>query len=174
MTRRRSHASYRIPWDIGRGAELSLVGVIVFLSKDFLSGLLFLAFGVWGAALSFGFRMGTASRMGPGYFPQMLSWGIIAIGVILIVRGLLVSYNDRVDSGKLRPFVLIVLAVVLFGVLAERIGMVFSLLIVITIGGMACYDSRWKEVAISAVVLTVFAVGVFKYGLELPIPLWPR
>lgn len=148
--------------------------MIVFLSKDFLSGLLFVGFGVWGVALSFGWRMGTASRMGPGYFPQMLSWGIIALGVILIVRGLMVSYNERVESAKFRPFALILLAIVTFGVLAERIGMVFSLLIMLAIGGAACLDSRWKEVAISAIVLTAFAVAVFKYGLELPIPVWPR
>lgn len=146
----------------------------MFLSKDFLSGLLFVGFGIWGAALSFGWRMGTASRMGPGYFPQLLSWGIITLGVILIVRGLMVSYKDRVPETSFRPFAVILLAIVTFGILAERIGMVFSLLIMITIGGFACMDSRWKEVAISAIVLTAFAVGVFKYGLELPIPVWPR
>ncbi len=174
MTRRRSHAHY--PGLMGYGVLIGarLIGVIVFLSKDFLSGLLFVGFGVWGVVLSFGWRMGTASRMGPGYFPQMLSWGIIALGVILIVRGLMVSYNDRVTSAKFRPFALILLAIVTFGLLAERIGMVFSLLIMLPIGGAACLDSRWKEVAISAIVLTAFAVGVFKYGLELPIPVWPR
>jgi hypothetical protein len=52
--------------------------------------------------------------------------------------------------------------------------MVISLLIMITVGGAACLDSRWREVAISAAVLTAFAVAVFKYGLELPIPIWPR
>jgi hypothetical protein len=144
------------------------------LSKDFLSGLLFAAFGIWGLALSWGFRIGTASRMGPGYFPQMLSWGILALGVILMVRGLLAARPDIVTAGRWRPFLLIILAIVLFGLLAERAGMVISLLVMIVIGGFACLDSRRWEVAISAVVLTAFAVGVFKFGLELPIPVWPR
>lgn len=147
---------------------------VALLSKDFLSGLLFATFGVWGLALSWGFRLGTASRMGPGYFPQMLSWGIVAIGVFLMVRGLLASRPDVVNSGRLRPFLLILLSILLFGLLAERAGMVISLLLMIGVGGLACLDSRWREVAISAVVLSAFAVAVFKWGLELPIPTWPR
>ena len=174
MTRRRGHAHYPGLIRCGAISRACFGGVIVFLSKDFLSGLLFVAFGVWGVALSLGWRMGTASRMGPGYFPQILSWGIIALGVILIVRSLMAGYKDRVEPGKLRPFALILLAIVVFGMLAERLGMVFSLLIMIALGGAACMDSRWKEVVISAIVLTAFAVGVFKYGLELPIPVWPR
>jgi hypothetical protein len=147
---------------------------VALISKDFLSGLLFAEFGFWGLALSWGFRVGTASRMGPGYFPQMLSWGILGLGVILMVRALLSSRPDTVTSGRWRPFLLIVASVVLFGLLAERAGMVISLLAMLAVGGAACLDSRWREVAISAVLLTAFAVGVFKFGLELPIPLWPR
>ncbi len=174
MTSPRCHAHY--PGLIRRGAvgRACFVGVNVFLSKDFLSGLLFAAFGIWGVVLSLGWRMGTGSRMGPGYFPQMLSWGIIALGVILIVRSLMAGYKDRVEAGRVRPVLLILIAIVLFGILAERAGMVLSLLIMIGLGGAACMDSRWKEVVISAIVLTAFAVGVFKYGLELPIPVWPR
>jgi hypothetical protein len=174
MTTRQGHAHY--PGLMGNGAlgSARLIGVIVFLSKDFLSGLLFAAFGIWGVVLSYGWRMGTGSRMGPGYFPQMLSWGIIALGVILIVRSLMAGYKDRVEAGRVRPVLLILIAIVLFGILAERIGMVLSLLLMIGVGGAACMDSRWKEVVISAIVLTAFAVGVFKYGLELPIPVWPR
>lgn len=144
------------------------------LSKDFLSGLLFAAFGIWGLALGWDFRVGTASRMGPGYFPQLLSWGVIVIGVILMVRSLLNSRPNPVEGLGWRGFALIITAIVLFGLLAERIGMVLSLPILIGIGGAACLDSRRKEVAISAVLLTAFAVAVFKYGLELPMPLWPR
>ena len=147
---------------------------MVLLSKDFLSGLLFAAFGIWGLALGWGFRVGTASRMGPGYFPQILSWGIIAIGVILMVRALLASRPNVAGGLGWRALALIIAAIVLFGLLAERIGMVLSIPILIGLGGAACLDSRWREVAISAVLLTAFAVGVFKYGLELPIPMWPR
>ena len=44
-----------------------------FLSKDFLSGLMFIGFGL--LALYFGQKLalGTTVRMGPGYVPRMLA-----------------------------------------------------------------------------------------------------
>ena len=56
-----------------------------YLSKDFLSGLLFIAFGV--AAQYFGQKLalGTPIRMGPGYVPHKLA-------CILMILGGLISY----------------------------------------------------------------------------------
>jgi hypothetical protein len=169
MTSQRDHAHDRCGADgHARGDWVAL------LSKDFLSGLLFAGFGIWGLALGWNFPIGTASRMGPGYFPQLLSWGVIAIGVILMVRALLASQPGPIARMGWRALVLVITAIVLFGVLAERIGMVLSIPLLIGIGGAACMDSRWREVAISTVLLTAFAVAVFKYGLGLPMPVWPR
>ena len=51
-----------------------------FLSKDFLSGLMFIGFGL--IALYFGQKLalGTPVRMGPGYVPRMLSLTLIGLG----------------------------------------------------------------------------------------------
>jgi hypothetical protein len=66
-----------------------------FLSKDFLSGLLFIGFGF--AALYFGrnLAMGTAVRMGPGFVPHMLA-------DIMMVLGCAVSVIALVGSGPAR------------------------------------------------------------------------
>ncbi|MBL0901623.1 MAG: tripartite tricarboxylate transporter TctB family protein, partial [Reyranella sp.] len=54
------------------------------LSKDFLSGLMFIAFGL--AALYFGQRLalGTPVRMGPGYVPRMLSLILLGLGSAIV------------------------------------------------------------------------------------------
>ena len=51
-----------------------------FLSKDFLSGVMFIAFGL--VALWFGrhLSLGTSVRMGPGYVPHMLADIMMALG----------------------------------------------------------------------------------------------
>ena len=51
-----------------------------FLSKDFLSGLMFIGFGL--IALYFGQKLalGTPVRMGPGYVPRMLSLILSGVG----------------------------------------------------------------------------------------------
>ncbi|HYC63684.1 MAG TPA: tripartite tricarboxylate transporter TctB family protein [Reyranellaceae bacterium] len=59
-----------------------------FLSKDFLSGLLFIIFGL--VALYFGQRLalGTPIRMGPGYVPRMLSLILLCLGSVIVMIAL--------------------------------------------------------------------------------------
>jgi hypothetical protein len=66
-----------------------------FLSKDFLSGLLFIGFGL--AALWFGrnLAMGTAVRMGPGYVPHMLAEIMMILGCIISLVALITSATPR-------------------------------------------------------------------------------
>ena len=62
--------------------------MIRFLSKDLLSGLMFIAFGL--AALYFGQKLalGTPVRMGPGYVPHMLSFILLSLGSIIVLATL--------------------------------------------------------------------------------------
>jgi hypothetical protein len=59
-----------------------------FLSKDLLSGLMFIVFGM--AALYFGQKLalGTPVRMGPGYVPHMLSFILLSLGSIIVLATL--------------------------------------------------------------------------------------
>ena len=62
--------------------------MIRFLSKDLLSGLMFIAFGM--TALYFGQKLalGTPVRMGPGYVPHMLSFILLSLGSIIVLATL--------------------------------------------------------------------------------------
>jgi hypothetical protein len=42
--------------------------------KDFYAGLLFVAFGVVAIIIARNYPLGTAARMGPGYFPRLLGF----------------------------------------------------------------------------------------------------
>ena len=66
-----------------------------FLSKDFLSGVMFIAFGL--VALYFGrnLALGTTVRMGPGYVPHMLSYIMLVLGGIIAVVALVDGRRDR-------------------------------------------------------------------------------
>jgi hypothetical protein len=59
-----------------------------FLGKDYLSGVMFIAFGV--GALYFGQRLalGTPVRMGPGYVPRMLSLILLCLGSAIVLLAL--------------------------------------------------------------------------------------
>ena len=70
-----------------------------FLSKDFLSGVMFIAFGL--VALYFGrnLAMGTTVRMGPGYVPHMLAYIMMCLGLLIAVVAL-VTGGEPVEAPK--------------------------------------------------------------------------
>ena len=55
--------------------------------RDFLAGLLFMSFGAAALAMSQSYAIGTAARMGPGYFPRALGILLIVLGALLSLRG---------------------------------------------------------------------------------------
>jgi hypothetical protein len=65
------------------------------LGKDFLSGLMFIVFGL--VALWFGQRLalGTPVRMGPGYVPRMLSLILLCLGSAIILLALFRTADKR-------------------------------------------------------------------------------
>ena len=52
--------------------------------KDFYAGLLFIAFGVAAIVIGSNYALGTAARMGPGYFPRILGILLVTLGAILV------------------------------------------------------------------------------------------
>ena len=70
-----------------------------FLSKDFLSGVMFIAFGL--TALYFGghLALGTPVRMGPGYVPRMLSFILLSLGSVIVLATLFRT-ADRAEKER--------------------------------------------------------------------------
>jgi hypothetical protein len=58
-------------------------------TKDLLSGLLFLMIGGFFKFYSTTYDLGTASNMGAGYYPNLLSILLLAIGACLIIKSML-------------------------------------------------------------------------------------
>lgn len=142
--------------------------------KDFWSGLMFLGLGILFMVLSRQYQMGTAAKMGPGYFPTVLGGILAALGLIITI-GAFARSNDEKKIGKIgwRENIMVLLAVALFAFLLPRLGMVVSLLILIFVGALASHEVRLKATAISSVFLVFLAWLVFGWGLELQMPIWP-
>ena len=96
-----------------------------FVTKDFLSGLMFVVFGL--TALYFGqnLAIGTTVRMGPGYVPRMLSLILLALGALVCIVAL-VSGSEPVERPKWKPITLITIGIVCFALLFERAGLVMQ------------------------------------------------
>jgi len=136
-------------------------------NKDFFAGLLFIAIGVFAMVMAQNFPMGSAVRMGPGYFPRVLSGIMIAFGLYVMVRGLI--KGEKIEGAwGIRPLVLVTLGLVAFGFIMERLGMVPALFALFFISALGGHEFKFKEVLILASVMTVAAWGIFIYGLGLP------
>jgi hypothetical protein len=140
--------------------------------KDFYAGLIFIAFGVAAIVIGSNYPLGTAARMGPGYFPRILGMLMIALGAALSLRGLRLQ-GSRVPTWKWRPTLIVLGSVVLFGLIVTRLGLVLSTIVLIVLSSAASHEFRPKESVVSAVLLAALAVGVFVIGLKLQLPIWP-
>jgi Tripartite tricarboxylate transporter TctB family len=138
------------------------------LSKDFLSGVLFIAFGL--AALWFGRNLapGTAVRMGPGYVPHMLSYIMLFLGLIIAVVALYTG-GERVETPQWRPITLVTIGIVVFALLFETTGMFPALVALVLIASFGGDEFKLTEVIANIVVLTILCIIVFKVGLGMNI-----
>jgi hypothetical protein len=143
-----------------------------FRSKDFWAGSMFVVFGVGFVVAAQNYSMGTTMRMGPAYFPIVLGGLLALLGLVIGGRSFLVA-GARLSSLALRPIILILLAIVLFALTLDPLGLVGATLLLIVVGALAGSEFFWKEVAALYLVLIAFSVGAFYYGLGMPFPLWP-
>ena len=141
-------------------------------NRDFLAGLLFMLLGGFAVAVARDYPMGSAMRMGPGYFPTVLGAILFLFGVYLLVRGIRSDEKPNGDWGW-KPLALITLSILLLGALVDRAGMIPALAAMFFVAAAAGREFRFKEVLLLAVLMSTFTAVVFLYGLRLPYPLFP-
>jgi hypothetical protein len=152
--------------------------------KNFAAGLMF---GCVGAAFAIGatnYNVGSAARMGPGYFPLM-------VGVLLAVMGFGVAAaavgtqtkGDGEPIGKIawKPLGLIIGANLLFGVLlaglhsfgVPAMGLIAAIYALVIVSCMAGSNFSIKSALILATVLAIGSYLTFILGLNLQFQVWP-
>jgi Tripartite tricarboxylate transporter TctB family len=144
----------------------------VCFSRDFLTGVLFLITG--GFVLVYGARypMGTAVRMGPGYFPFLVASGLALLGGGLIIRAVF-RPGESAGAPSFRPVLAVLLATLAFGLLIEPAGFWLASLVLVFIARFAERGLGFLEGAGLAVVLTMMLTAIFRLGLGLPLKLMP-
>ncbi|MCC6949624.1 MAG: tripartite tricarboxylate transporter TctB family protein [Bradyrhizobiaceae bacterium] len=141
--------------------------------RDFWSGILFMAFGCAGLWFGRNYAIGTAARMGPGYFPMMMSLALLGIGGFILARSL-VAGSDTIERIAFWPQLQVLAAILAFGLLIERVGLAVSVAAVILISGFSAQGLRWHELIALALVMAAVCVGLFVHLLGQPIPVWVR
>jgi hypothetical protein len=140
--------------------------------KDFYAGLLFFLFGLAAMWLAFGYPLGTAARMGPGYFPRVLGGIMMVLGVILSARSFALK-GDAITPFAWKAIGLVLGGVAVFAAIVMLTGLVVATTVLIVITGLASKEFNLKESLISSALLATVAVMLFIKGLGLQFPIFP-
>lgn len=136
--------------------------------KDFIAGLLFILIA---AVFAYGTQelpIGTAFRMGPGYFPLILCILLAALGIVIMANGIRFE-GEPIRNFAWRGLLNIVLPVVFFGLTLRGLGFILSLGIAVLVSSMASSHFTWRTGLINTVVLVFFGWLIFIWGIGLPI-----
>ncbi len=139
--------------------------------EDFWAGMMFASFGAMAIWLSTDYPMGTASRMGPGYFPTWLGGIMLLLGAIVALMALKTE-GPKVTPFAWKPMIMLSVGFLAFGWGVDHIGFIPSLFLLSVITAAAGQTFKVVEVLIMTVILIAGAVGIFIYGIELPFPLF--
>lgn len=140
--------------------------------RELIAGALFSAVGAAVALYaSTHYQVGTAARMGPGYFPTMLGWILAALGVVIA----LMSFRNTVHVLKPppftpRPFIAVIVAVALFALLISRIGLIPTTIISVMVTASGSDSFRPRRALMLAICLSVLAWLIFVLGLQMTLP----
>ena len=139
--------------------------------QDFWAGLLFLVVGLLALWFGRGYLFGTATKMGPGYLPTVLSWLLVGLGAFLMGRGA-IEVGEPLETSLLRPQIFIVAAIVVFAFMIERFGLVPAIFVVTIVAALASDETKWIETIPLAIGLAILCAVLFVRLLGQPLTLW--
>jgi hypothetical protein len=142
-------------------------------SQDFWTGCAFTAFGAATVVLSQAHTLGSAARMGPGYFPTALGAILAGIGLIIVLKSLVSASGGDVGSVDVLLLVRVLLAVAVFAFLLHTLGLLLAAFIVVMVAAHAGHEFRWGEALALAVGLALASYLLFVRALNQTMPVWP-
>jgi len=141
-------------------------------SKDMLGGLLVMVIGLATALQAQTYKIGSLRAMGPGFFP-------LALGVILVITGVLILLGARPAEPEARPLALqwrgwfcICAGLAAFTIMGTYGGLVPATFAVVFISAFGDRSNTWRTALILAALMTVICVIVFWWALQLQFPLF--
>lgn len=144
----------------------------VLSSQDFWAGVVFIAIGAFALWAGADYQAGQAARMGPGYVPRLLGFGLVAIGLVVAAQAL-IKCGARIERGAPKPVLLVIGGTVLFGLLIDRAGLAITVAVVTIVTAFAARERpNLLHVIVLALALSLITALVFVYGLRQAIPIW--
>jgi CBS domain-containing protein len=142
--------------------------------QNFWAGVMFVILGLGFAWKATDYSMGTAARMGPGYFPFWLGIIMASLGALIMLTALH-KKAEKTEVGRFdfKLIGIITAAVIVFAFLLQPAGLVVSMIVLVIISALASHEHTWKVTIANAIFLSVLCYFAFVVGLKLVFPIWP-
>jgi Tripartite tricarboxylate transporter TctB family len=141
------------------------------MRKDLWTGILYVVIGVSAFLIARNYTLGSAGRMGPGYFPAAVSLLLVVIGSVIVGRSFLVD-GSTVRNFAIRPMAVVLCSIVAFGLLLTRAGFLVAGAVLVLGCAMASERFRLDWIpAIGMVGLIGACAFLFIGGMGIPMPL---
>ena len=139
------------------------------LSKDFLSGVMFIAFGL--VALYFGRNLANGHHGPHGARLRAAHARLHHDGrsAASSLWSALVTAGETAEAPKWKPITMVTIGIVCFALLFERAGLLPALVALVLIASLGGEEFKLTEVLGNMVVLAMLCVLVFKVGLGMNI-----
>lgn len=113
------------------------------------------------------YPVGTVGRMGPGFFPIVVGVFLVLVGTGLVLESRTVETTNQ--PIRLVPVAAVFAAILWWGLTIERLGLVPSTVGLVVLASLAQRRPSVKMIVWTAVFLAAFGVGVFIWGLSIPV-----
>ncbi|WP_374457135.1 tripartite tricarboxylate transporter TctB family protein [Nocardioides sp.] len=134
-----------------------------------VSSLVVLVLGAAAAVLAYGYGLGSLRRPGPGLWPFVVSVLIVALGLVLLLRG-----RGLDDAEKFtRSSLLVVIGGATFlalGVLLPVVGFEIPAVLLGIVWLRFLGGESWRSTIVISVLTTVAFYLLFLYALSIPLP----
>jgi hypothetical protein len=153
---------------------------------DLAGGLFLLGLAAVGFIGAFNLPFGQLSGIGSGLMPKVVSVLVASFGVLLVAQGLVLD-GDRLEQWHIRGPVFVLGAVLLFAatirgatlslgglkLVVPPLGLAVAGPLCVIFSSLADKETRLIEIVPFAILITAASIGLFKYLLRLPIPIFP-
>lgn len=139
---------------------------------DVIGGLCLFALGTAILSIALTYQVGTATRMGPGYFPMMLGGIMMVLAILITISGFRNAGGGEPVEISWRPMFAVLLSVAGFMVGLAFGGLLPAVVLTVAISSLGDSSSRWPGILMLCIVLPIAAWALFSLGLGMPIPLF--
>lgn len=137
-------------------------------STETVAGLLLIAVSAFFGWQTLDLEIGTSLRMGPGYFPMVLSILMFLMGLLIVAQSFRARNAEPLGTIAWRGILLILPAPIFFGLTVRGLGFVPALFLASLIAAQASVRMRPLPSLLLAVLVTLLSTLIFSYALGLP------